>query len=112
MALLPSRSWRELKEIDEKHKEGKLKGQKPSLSEVLSTPSMKQIYLRCLSGLTPEERHQLLAQASPLLSCNQISFHLPFFPRIFSHILRIKMSGKSCLKNCFSWIDNNIAYER
>ena len=112
MALLPSRSWRELKEIDEKHKEGKLKGQKPSLSEVLSTPSMKQIHLRCLSGLTPEERHQLLAPASPLLSCNQISFHLPFFPRILSHILRIQMSGKSCLKNCFSWIDNNIVYER
>lgn len=85
MALLPLRSWRELKEIDEKYKEGNLKGHKPSLSEVLSTASMKQIHLRCLSGLTPEERYQLLAQASPLLSCNQISFHLLFFPRIFPY---------------------------
>ena len=95
MALLPSWSWRELEEINNKCRDGKLKEQKPSLSEVLSTPSIKQIHLRCLSGLTPEERYQLLAQASPLLSCNQISFHLPFFSRIFLIFLRINISEKS-----------------
>ena len=94
MALLPSWSWRELEEINNKYRDGKLKEQKPSLSEVLSTPSIKQIHLRCLSGLTPEERYQLLAQASPLLSCNQISFHLPFFFSHFSYILKNKYKRK------------------
>ena len=99
MALLPSRSWRELEEIDVKYKDGKLKGQKPSLSEVLSTPSIKQIHLRCLSGLTPEERHQLLAQASPLPSCNQISFHFLFFCRIFPIFLKNKNKCKKVQQN-------------
>ena len=81
MALLPCRSWKELEGINAKYKDGKLKGQRPSLSEVLSTPSIKQIHFRCLSGLTPEERHRLLTQASNyhIAACNQISFQFLFF---------------------------------
>lgn len=81
MALLLSRSLREPEEIEAIYKDGKLKGQKPFLSEMLSTPSMKQIHPRCLSALhqkkdTSCSRRQVLHHYVTIISLSALKSSL------------------------------------
>ena len=59
-AQLPLQPWEQFQEVAQKYAVGKLKDQQPSLQEVLTTPSIKKVHLRCLGGLQPEEKLHLL----------------------------------------------------